>query len=158
MFKAKQAYLYRFLVGEPPLAIGSGRVLLLTSIVRRCLQLAISLVACGMVLSFVMAVIGLVVQQLGALLSISSATLASITLVISVVVLPVVAIASFVGTWKLLDKGVEKPPLEGGWRGLAIAALLTVGILLVGVLVAVATMIAIQILISLFSKVVALFG
>ena len=58
----------------------------------------------------------------------------------SVVVVPVVAIASFVGTWKLLDKGIEKPPLEGGWRGLAIAVLLTVGILLVGVLVAVVSL------------------
>ena len=53
---AKQVHLYTLLVGDPPLAIGSGRILLLTSIVRRFLQFAISLVACGIALSFVIAV------------------------------------------------------------------------------------------------------
>ena len=158
MLKAKQAYLYRFLVGDPSLAIGSGRVLLLTSIVRRFLQLAISLIACGMALSFVIAIIQLVVQQFGELLSMNSETLTYITLAVSVLVVPVVAVVCFVGTWKVLDKGVEKAPREGGWRGLVTAVLLTLGIMLVGFLIAVAVMTAIQILFNVFSTVVALFG
>ena len=98
------------------------------------------------------------IQQLGDLLSIHSTTLTYITLVVSVLIVPVVAIVCFIGTWKLLDKGVEKPPMKGGCRGLAMAFLLTLAIGAVGLVIASVMLILFNTVVAMVAAVAALFG
>ena len=99
-----QSYVRRihcFVLGDPPAAIGQGRVLVITSYVRRLLQFLISIMACVLVPP---AVLGWL-WALGRLAA-GSPTLEILGVAlfsVGIVAAPVLVVGCFLGTWKLLD-------------------------------------------------------
>ena len=93
--------LHCFVLGDPPAAIGQGRVLVVTSYVRRLLQFLISVMACVLVPP---AVLGWfwALRQLTAGVPILD-TLGVALFALGMLAAPVLIVGCFLGTWKLLD-------------------------------------------------------